>query len=224
MDLGIGRGGGSDSSGGSNPGNEAPGDGGSSDDSGAFDPSTFSWNQLTYLREGGLGNADISGWSEASKITSFAITHRQGICIDHTMKNNWGGGNIFQGNPWIFVPMDGKIYAATYEHLRNKDDPFMGNRGGQVCKRLSKNSLIGTLSAIGPHIKISPFKEWMPNPGDIVGFAVSTHARYGGHDRHNGGVRERSNIVWVRILDYQNNSEGVEVIGYYTNGVFESAN
>ena len=56
-----------------------------------------------------------------------------------------------------------------------------------------------------------------------MGFAVSTHAHHGGSNRDNGGVRERSDIVWARILDYNSGTNGAEVIGYYINGHYTVA-
>lgn len=184
-----------------------------------FDPSTFSWDKVTFLSGGGLANQNISGWAETSKITSFSMARRKGICIDHTQKNNWkdefthdGKTWVTQGNPWVFVYKDGKIYAATYEHLR----PIGHNHGrghGQICKLSHLGSLKDILAGIGSHAKLSPVKEWMPKPGEIVGFAVSTHARYGYKL-----TQERSDIVWVKIPDYNSVNSGGEIVGRTSGG------
>ena len=48
----------------------------------------------------------------------------------------------------------------------------------------------------------------MPGPGEIVGFAVSTHARYG-----HRVTQERSDIVWVKIPDYNKVNSGGKIVG-----------
>ena len=69
---------------------------------------------MTFLSGGGLANQNISGWSETSRITSFSMERRKGICIDHTQKNNWSDTSAWphtepvQGNPWVFVPQGNK--------------------------------------------------------------------------------------------------------------------
>ena len=47
--------------------------------------------------------------------------NRKGICIDHTKDNIWRGEYTFNGqpvvnwgNPWVFVPSDGKVYTAPF--------------------------------------------------------------------------------------------------------------
>ena len=202
--------------------NETPESNGNNNNPSSFNPSDFSWDKVKFLRGGGLANQDISGWDETSEITKFSMASRKGICIDHTKKNDWKyevptapedkGRKRWQGNPWVFVPMDGKIYAATYEHLWAKG--YNHNRGyGQVCKLGHKGNLKSILAAIGPHIKLSPLKDWMPQPGDIIGFAVSTPARHG----HKVG-QERSDIVWVRIPDYNKVNSGGEIVGRTSGG------
>ena len=158
-----------------------------------------------------------------------------GICVDHTMKNTWTTiihpgyseePSETQGSPWIFIPMDdGKIYAKIYEHLRSKNDPVMGGQGGQVCKLgHDKNTLAEVISSLVDHVKaihltgkaqrdaIEPIKNWYPQPEDIVGFAVST---YGANPRdyRSGSLNERSDIVWVKVPDYNTVNSGGEIIG-----------
>lgn len=198
-----------------------------------FNPSTFSWNKVHFINGGVIVNQDISEWSETSRITNFSMSSN-GICIDHTMKNVWVSiihpgykdqPAEWQGKPWIFIPRDdGKIYAVTYEHLRSKNDPMM--RGtGQVCKLgHSENTLAGVISKLVDHAKaihlggkpqrdaIAPIQDWYPKPDDILGFAVST---YSGNpkDYRSGSRNERSDIVWVRVPDYNSVDSGGEIVG-----------
>ena len=201
---------------------------------GGFNPSGFSWNNVHFINGGVIVNRDISGWSETSRITSFSMSSN-GICVDHTMKNTWS--TIIhpgyssepwetQGSPWIFIPMDdGKIYAKGYEHLRSKNDPVMGGRGGQACKLgVRANTLAKVISNLVDHTKsihltgqaqrdaIRPIKDWYPQPGDILGFVVSTYGGTSG-DYRSGSQNERSDIVWIRVPDYNTVNSGGQIVG-----------
>ena len=186
-----------------------------------FNPSTFSWNNVIFLKGGGITNQNISRWNEVSTITNFYFKGQrgQGVCIDHTKKNDWTDfipsvttGEIIphHGNPWIFIPDtdgSGKVYARTYEHLRK----------GQVCKlgHGDKYDLKTIFTEILP-LSTSKAKEglpehmktWVAQPGNIIGFAVSAHARY-----QYVGTQERSDIVWVRVPDYNATDSGGEIVG-----------
>ncbi len=120
---------------------------------------------------------DVSGWAKSSTVTH--ITHADPpICIEHTKAGAWpaidDSGTIIEGNPWVFVQISGQWYAATYEWLRP----------GQTCKNIDAGN-------IGAHIKIAPLDSWRPRSGEVVGFMVSTPARFG----PNGPKNERSNVV-----------------------------
>lgn len=198
----------------------------------------FSWDKVHFINGGVIVNQDISDWSETSHIESFSMSSN-GICIDHTMKNTWvtiihpgylEEPSEVQGSPWIFIPMDdGKIYAKRYEHLRSKNDPAMGGQGGQVCKLgVGKNTLAEVISNLVDHVKsihltgkpqrdaIEPIKDWYPQPDDIVGFAVSTYGGTPG-DYRSGSINERSDIVWVKIPDYNTVDSGGEIVGRSSN-------
>ena len=120
---------------------------------------------------------DVSSWSQTSTITR--ITHgNPPICIEHTKAGAWpaidDGGTVVEGNPWVFVQISGQWYAATYEWLRP----------GQTCKSLDAGDMAG-------HIKVAPLDSWRPRSGEVVGFMVSTPARFG----PDGPKNERSNVV-----------------------------
>ena len=221
--------------------NDTDGDDGTDDDGtdndsdeDEFDPSTFSWEDVHFLNGGVIVSQDISGWSETSRIKSFSMSSN-GICVDHNMKNNWstiihpGYSNEpleVQGSPWIFIPMDdGKVYATVYEHLRSANDPVMGGNGGQVCKLgVGQNTLAEVISNLVDHAKaihlegqaqrdaIAPIQDWYPQPGDILGFAVSTYGREP-RDYRSGSLNERSDIVWIRVPDYNAVNKGGEIVG-----------
>jgi hypothetical protein len=99
------------------------------------------------------------------------------VCIEHTKSGRWPVVDGAEGNPWVVAQINGKWYAATYEWLRP----------GQTCKGSIERD------TIGPHTKAEPLLSWRPRSGEIVGFMVSGHARFGPDS-----VRERSNVVLVR--------------------------
>jgi hypothetical protein len=125
--------------------------------------------QVTWL------HTNVSGWAVTSRITGGRIGDPP-ICIDHTKAGRWPVADGLEGNPWIFVNLDGRWYAATYEWLRP----------GQICKGIHRDN-------IGEHIGRPPLNSWRPRSGETVGLMVSTHARSGA-----GAVRERSNVVLVQ--------------------------
>lgn len=118
---------------------------------------------------------DVSRWPETSRITSVSIGDPP-ICIDHTKKGQWPVVDGLEGNPWVFVNLDGRWHAATYEWLAP----------GQVCKGIHRGN-------IGEHIGRSPLSSWRPRSGELIGLMVSARARFRADT-----VRERSNIVMMR--------------------------
>jgi hypothetical protein len=124
-------------------------------------------------------HADVSQWRVTSRITNLKVAS-DGVTIDHTNAGLWPAvspdGVAVEGNPWVFVNRGGKWYAATYEWLRS----------GQIRKGVTADN-------IGAHTKREPLESWVPQPGEVVGFMVSTPARSGLRT-----VNERSNVVLTR--------------------------
>jgi hypothetical protein len=124
-------------------------------------------------------DANVSKWPITSKLTDVQIGAGS-ITLEHTKSGQWpvlqGDGAPVEGNPWIFVNRGGRWYGATYEWLRP----------GQETKSIDAGN-------IGPHIKKEPLASWRPEPGELVGFMVSTPAR-----TDERTVSERSNVVTVR--------------------------
>jgi hypothetical protein len=118
---------------------------------------------------------DVSGWPETSRVTSASIQDPP-ICIYHTKAGQWPVKDGAEGNPWIFVNMDGRWYGATFEWLGS----------GQQCKYVTRDD-------IGAHIGRSPLTGWRPRSGEVVGLMVSGFARSSVETIH-----ERSNVVMVR--------------------------
>ena len=136
-------------------------------------------------------HTNVGGWPATSTITDVRIRDvpAGGICINHTKANVWpgtrtqGGPNL-AGNPWVFGKVNGRWYAATYEWLRP----------GQICKLTVAGGHGKPSDELAPHIKRPPLDRWVPRSGEMVGFMVSTPARFGPE----GPIRERSNIKLVR--------------------------
>ena len=139
------------------------------------DVSDFSWDKVTWLN-----SHNVSGWAETSHINSVAVRQSGQICIDHTKAGGWcrafplgrsGPDDTgLEGNPYIIAKIDGQYYAATYEWLRP----------GQICKfghppnTDSLSEVYGHPTAsIGRYTKRSPFEEWVPVGGEVIGFMVS---------------------------------------------------
>ena len=159
----------------------------------AIDPSLVTW-----LHPDSGDPTVVSRWPATSMIQSVTIRDwtAGGICIEHTKRNSWPGAPSrighpnLAGNPWIFAMRNGTWYAGTYEWLTP----------GELCKldvrECGPNCGHDRPSReLGPHVRVPPLDHtWVPQPGDLVGFMVSTMARHGPE----GPLRQRSNIVLMR--------------------------
>ena len=132
-------------------------------------PDGFDLARVTWL------DPNIASWPETSRITSTSIGNPP-ICIHHTKAGQWPVKDGLEGNPWVFVNLNGRWYGATYEWLAP----------GQTCKGIHAGN-------IGEHIGRSPLSGWRPRSGEVIGLMVSARARFNADT-----VRERSNIVFVR--------------------------
>ena len=130
---------------------------------------SFDLHQVVWL------DHDVSGWQETSRVTSASINDPP-ICIHHTKAGQWPVKDGAEGNPWIFVNLNGRWYGSTFEWLSP----------GQQCKYVTRDN-------IGPHSGRSPLSGWRPRSGELVGLMVSARARSGADT-----VEERSNVVMVR--------------------------
>lgn len=126
---------------------------------------------VTYL------HTPIADWPQTSVITGITMGPSQ-ICVFHTGANRFPqsqyGEIIVEGNLWVFAPINGRWYGATWDWVRP----------GQQCKGENKYQL-------GPdQIRIPPMNTWIPASGSPICFAVSARARDGVP-----AGRERSNIA-----------------------------
>ena len=123
---------------------------------------------------------NVSQWPITSALTAVRIEPTR-VCLEHTMAGHWpqsngGSAPLGEGNPWVFVNINGSWFGGTYEWLRP----------GQICKGVTRDD-------IGAHVKKPPLETWKPESGELVGFMVSCRAR----DSTAAG-EERSNVRLVR--------------------------
>jgi hypothetical protein len=125
-------------------------------------------------------HADIREWARTSHLTKVSFSDAK-LCLEHSKKGQWPthtepDGDVLEGNPWVFARVGGKWFGATYEWLKV----------GQTCKGINAAN-------IGPHIKRDPLAGWTPQPGELIGFCVSTFARDSKRSSN-----ERTNVVLAR--------------------------
>ena len=201
-----------------------------------FNPDSFSWDNVVFLNGGVVVNQDISGWSQTSEVLSASLSTR-GVCVDHTQRTVWhseinpGYNQLpdpwqMQGSIWIFIPRpDGKIYAAAFEGLRSRNNKpgqsaatgtecVLGYKGYDIAGVISY--LVDKTKAIhltGPNERaaFNPIQDWYPQPEDVLGFAVSTWAKNPA-DYRSGHRNERSDVVWIRVPDYNTSGGSGDVV------------
>jgi hypothetical protein len=126
-------------------------------------------HDVTYL------HTNIADWPQTSVVTGITMGPSQ-ICVFHTGANRFPvsifGEIEVEGNLWVFAPIGGRWYGATWDWVRP----------GQQCKGENKYQL-------GPdQIRIPPMNTWIPESGSPICFAVSARARDGvpaGQERSN---------------------------------------
>jgi hypothetical protein len=123
-----------------------------------------------------LKGPDLSTWKQTGQITSIEQDGSGAaggpMCIAFTdpgwpdAKWIYGGNDPnfgVYGNQWYFANINGTWYGGPGEWLY---------RGAAVCKAGQGTTTIGPDSGFGP-----PFSNWVPKPGELVGYAVSASAR-----------------------------------------------
>ncbi len=153
---------------------------------GNSDFSDFDFSKVTWLHH------NVSRWSETSRITSVQVKSGGQICIDYTERGRWPAGNPLKkgqlvGNPWVFVKISGRYYAATYEWLRPGQRCKFGHENTRPLSKVYNSAWRG-------HIKVSPLNRWIPKPGEIVGFMISGLARNSVRN-----VLKRTNVQFYRL-------------------------
>lgn len=123
-------------------------------------------------------HTDVSKWEVTATLKDIKIK-TETVVVDYDKACVWPGQSVDGGpavnaNPWVFVKLDGVLYAATWEWLK-------------VCQTEK------FLYAVdGSHIKVPPLDTWHPVSGETYYFMVSGLAR-----QTQRNVLERSNLLKV---------------------------
>ena len=128
---------------------------------------------------------NIADWPITNQIIAVDQDGGDGhMCINHQMRGLWplafleGDPNqAVEGTQWYFARINGQWYGGAGESLRP----------GQICKAGQKSEDIGPDGTWG-----GPMDTWQPKRGDLVGYIVSTPARYWPAYRT---LDERTNLV-----------------------------
>ena len=139
---------------------------------------------------------NVGEWKRTSQISSLDIRTNSGqVSITHTKAGQWnptesvGSASVedpVEGNAWILVPIKGKSYAAPYDWMGKADPDHM----------LDVGDLDGFYQQLPPRAGIPELRNWVPLPGDRIGFMVSGFAK-----NNLRNVEERSNMLVVRLPD-----------------------
>ena len=200
--------------------------------SSSFNPDSFSWDQVHWLRGGVIYSHDISEWTETSRITSFEM-NINGFCMDHTKRMEWKENYrsvTWQGVQHIIIPYNGGFYGRNFDVLNLPDDSVgsmcghhmryhrdqrpHGELGEPIAMRATMIAIVGAIKKIwlggGPQRgAIAPIRNWHPSPGDVLGLVVSTPTEA----REDSLLKERSDIVWVSLPNYCQDQRGGEIVG-----------
>jgi hypothetical protein len=127
---------------------------------------------------------NVSSWPVTDRILSVDQDGGDGhICIDHEKRGIWPAvafvepGAEIEANQWYFARINGQWYGGAGEWVRP----------GQICKTGQMSSSIGPDGTWG-----GPMDTWVPKPGELVGYMMTTPAR---NWPDISTLDERSNIV-----------------------------
>jgi hypothetical protein len=126
-----------------------------------------------------------SAWPETDRIIAVEQDGGAGyICINHTKRGVWPAAPFLgdpttetEGTQWYFARINGRWYGGAGEWVRPN----------QICKDGQTSAEIGPDGSWG-----GPMSTWVPKPGDLVGYMMSTPARTWPAGRT---LDERSNVV-----------------------------
>jgi hypothetical protein len=153
---------------------------------------TIDLTKVVYLK-----GPDLSTWRQTGRVLAVEQDGNAALggpmCISFTdpgwpdAKWIYGGDDPnfgIYGNQWYFANIGGTWYGGPGEWLY---------RGAPVCKAGQGTRTIGPDSGFG-----NPFSSWVPQPGELVGYAVSASARA---LPLMSTVQERTDVVLVPWFD-----------------------
>lgn len=134
---------------------------------------------------------NVSGWPITDTIRAVEQdgNYPGPMCIDHTMRGVWPTSDFFgdpevqvESNQWYIANIGGTWYAGSGENMRPN----------QICKQGQMSEAIGPDGTWG-----GPMDTWAPRAGELVGYMMTTPARFWPSMRT---VDQRSQVViqpWV---------------------------
>lgn len=121
------------------------------------------------------------------------------MCIDHSKRGIWPTTDFFEdpetqveSNQWYIANIGGIWYAGSGENMRPN----------QICKQGQTSEAIGPDGTWG-----GPMDTWRPRAGELVGYMVTTPARWFPAMQT---VNERSNIVIQPWVDTRSKSSAIK--------------
>jgi hypothetical protein len=132
--------------------------------------------------------AQVAAWPQTARIIAVEQdgAGEGAMCISFSTSHDWPSAPFFgdptvpvYANQWYFANIGGQWYAGPGEYLR-------ADRAA-VCKNGQGTTTIGPDGGWRP-----PMNTWVPKPGELVGYMISTPARNWPGLRT---IDERSNIV-----------------------------
>lgn len=133
---------------------------------------------------------NVTAWPVTDRILGVDQDGGDGhMCIDHEKRGLWPAVSFLgdpdaqiEANQWYFARINGQWYAGSGEWVRP----------GQICKVGQTSAEIGKDGTWG-----GPMDSWIPKRGELVGYMMTTPARYWPDMQT---LDERSNVVvlpWV---------------------------
>lgn len=121
------------------------------------------------------------------------------MCINHTKRGVWPTSDFFgdpgtqvESNQWYFAFIGGIWYGGSGENMRP----------GQICKQGQMSEAIGPDGTWG-----GPMDTWRPRAGELVGFMMTTPARFWPAMKT---LDERSNMVVQPWVDTRSSSLSIK--------------
>jgi hypothetical protein len=140
---------------------------------------------------------NVSAWPITAKIRAVEQDGNPPgpMCIDYDKRDSWPTSDFFgdpavqvQANQWYIANIGGTWYAGSGENMRPN----------QICKQGQMTEAIGPDGTWG-----GPMDTWAPRPGELVGYMMTTPARFWPSMKT---LDERSQIVIQPWIDTRFNS------------------
>ena len=175
----------------------------------------FSWEKATYV-EKGLRRIPPehrdTNFKETSKITEFSLKGRYGVCIRHTMHQKWLQKSGERVSYKFLIPTSGKVHSRWLhpppKHMHcaiGYGGKFQGNSQQHLMWYIADWARSCSKNDSTTRDANRALDGWYPRTGEIVGFYVNSPK-----------LKERSDVIWVRIPDYNKKGAGGEIVARYS--------